>query len=153
MLYPWSQPNHASSRIRTVTRWSTEGSVVGELPPDEIDGIGATLALGADSILRLRWERGISIAEEDARRAMDRVNDLCDGARHPMLVDMATTKAVSRGARTVFGLPCSASRIALLGASQVDKVIANFILGVSSLPCPTKFFTSEPAALVWLKEG
>lgn len=125
---------------------------MGELPPDGVQGIDATLSRGADNILRLRWARGISITEADARLAMDQVNELCSGDSLPMLVDMATTKAVSRGARTVFGLPCSASRIALLGSSQVDKVIANFILGVSALPCPTKFFTSEPAALVWLKE-
>lgn len=120
--------------------------------PGGIEGIEATLVLGADCILRLRWARGISIAEDDARRAMDRVNELCAGARHPMLVDMATTKAVSRGARAVFGLPCAASRIALLGSSQVDKVIANFILGVSTLPCPTRFFTSETDAVDWLRQ-
>ncbi|MBG6179363.1 DUF7793 family protein [Arthrobacter sp. CAN_A1] len=124
-----------------------------EIGQGRIEGIDATLVLGPDDILRLRWARGISIVEEDALRAMARVNELCAETRHPMLVDMATTKAVSRGARTVFGLPCSASRIALLGSSQVDKVIANFILGVSTLPCPTRFFTSEPAALEWLQEG
>lgn len=120
--------------------------------PGGIEGIDATLVLGDDGVLRLHWARGISITEEDARRAMDRVNELCAGARHPMLVDMATTKAVSRGARAVFGLPCAASRIALLGSSQVDKVIANFILGVTTLPCPTRFFTSETDAIDWLRQ-
>lgn len=120
--------------------------------PGGIEGIDATLVLGDDGVLRLHWARGISITEEDARRAMDRVNELCAGARHPMLVDMATTKAVSRGARAVFGLPCAASRIALLGSSQVDKVIANFILGVTTLPCPTRFFTSETEAIDWLRQ-
>jgi hypothetical protein len=33
----------------------------------------------------------------------------------------------------------------------VDRVIANFILGINKLPCPTRFFTSEPDALGWLK--
>lgn len=118
-----------------------------------IGGIDATLSLGEDKILRLRWARGISISEQDARTAMAKVNELCNGVSRPMLVDMATTKAVSRGARAVFGLPCSASRIALLGASDVDKVIANFILGVSKLPCPTRYFTSEPLATSWLREA
>ncbi len=66
---------------------------------------------------------------------------------------MATTAAVSRGARAVFGRPCQASRIALLGASPVDRVIANFILGVSALPCPTRFFTSATEATCWLLEA
>jgi hypothetical protein len=32
-------------------------------------------------------------------------------------------------------------------------VIANFALGVSAVPVPTRFFTSEPAALAWLRDG
>ena len=68
-----------------------------------------------------------------------------------MLVDMATTAEVSRAARAVFGRPCQASRIALLGSSPVDRVIANFFLGISKVPCPTKFFTAEREALAWLR--
>lgn len=110
----------------------------------------ATLEL-ENGIIRLRWERGARISQEAAQEAMDRVNEQCGANRHPMIVDMATTESVSRQARTVFGKPCSASMIALLGASAVDRVIANFVLGVSTLPCPTKFFTSEAEALDWIR--
>lgn len=85
--------------------------------------------------------------------AMTKVNEVCGEARRTMLVDMATTSSVSRGARSVFGRPCAASKIALLGASPVDRVIANFVLGISTLPCPTRFFTAEAEALQWLREG
>ncbi|MFE4837712.1 STAS/SEC14 domain-containing protein [Arthrobacter sp. NPDC056691] len=108
------------------------------------------LELDADGLLRLTWARDASITEGDAEAAMGQVNALCGDNRHPMLVDMATTSDVSRGARAVFGRPCQASRIALLGASPVDRVIANFFLGLNKLPCPTKFFTSESEALSWL---
>jgi hypothetical protein len=94
----------------------------------------------------------VVITEAAAESAMAKVNEICGTDRRPMLVDMATTAEVSRGARSVFGRPCQASRIALLGSSPVDRVIANFILGVSSLPCPTRFFTSEPDAMTWLME-
>lgn len=110
----------------------------------------AGLTLDTDGILRLKWPRGAVITTHDAERAMLRVNELCGEARHPMLVDMATTAEVSRGARAVFGSPCQASRIALLGSSPVDRVLANFILGINTLPCPTRFFTSEQDALAWL---
>lgn len=109
------------------------------------------LELDADGLLRLTWPRDASITEADAEAAMAEVNTLCGESRHPMIVDMATTSDVSRGARAVFGRPCQASRIALLGASPVDRVIANFFLGLNKLPCPTKFFTSEAEALSWLK--
>ena len=110
------------------------------------------LELDAEGMLRLTWARDASITEADAEAAMGQVNALCGDSRHPMLVDMATTSDVSRGARTVFGRPCQASRIALLGSSPVDRVIANFFLGLNKLPCPTKFFTAEAEALVWLKD-
>jgi hypothetical protein len=109
------------------------------------------LILDAGGLLRLTWARGASITEADAESAMEKVNALCGSNRHPMLVDMATTAEVSRGARAVFGRPCQASRIALLGSSPVDRVMANFILGINKTPCPTKFFTSQPDALAWLK--
>jgi hypothetical protein len=110
----------------------------------------ADLTLDGQGIVQLRWQRGVSISESDAVGAMHNVNELCGDRRHPMLVDMATTAQVSRGARAVFGRPCQSSRIALLGASPVDKVLANFILGINKLPCPTRFFTSRNEATAWL---
>jgi hypothetical protein len=108
------------------------------------------LELDTEGVLRLTWARGASITEADAEAAMAQVNALCGDSRHPMLVDMATTADVTRGARAVFGRPCQASRIALLGASPVDRVIANFILGINKLPCPTRFFTDKAEAMSWL---
>ena len=116
---------------------------------DGQDGL-FNLVLDDGGILRLTWARGASITEADAEGAMAKVNALSGTRRHPMLVDMATTADVSRGARAVFGRPCQASRIALLGSSPVDRVLANFFLGIHKVPCPTKFFTSEPDALAWL---
>jgi len=100
------------------------------------EGTEAGLTLEADGMLRLEWPRGAVITEADAERAMLRVNQLCGEDRHPMLVDMATTADVSRGARAVFGRPC--------------QVLANFFLGINAVPCPTKFFTSEQEAIAWL---
>jgi len=111
------------------------------------------LVLDPEGLLRLTWARGASLTEADAEAAMERVNFLCGEGRHPMLVDMATTADVSRAARAVFSRPCQASRIALLGSSPVDRVIANFFLGMSRVPCPTKFFTVEREALAWLGAG
>lgn len=123
-----------------------EGKVTDQ-PAEDAKG---DLSLDGGGVLQLHWPRGASISEADAESAMRRVNELCGETRRPMLVDMATTEKVSRGARAVFGRPCQASRIALLGSSPVDKVMANFVLGVSKLPCPTRFFTSRTEAMAWL---
>ncbi len=81
---------------------------------------------------------------------MHMVNELCVQSERPLLVDMATTSAVSRGARAVFARTCQASRVALLGASPVDKVIANFVLAKNKTPRPKRFFTSRAEAMAWL---
>lgn len=119
-------------------------------PRKTIDGGKATLELRADGIVHLAWIRGVRIEEPDARAAMKAVDELCQEDSHPMLVDMETTEAVSRSARSVFSIPCAASRIALLGKSPVDRLLANFFLGVHTPPCPTRFFTSRDEATVWL---
>jgi hypothetical protein len=104
-------------------------------------------------IVRLRWERGLRITGELARAAMALVDATNAGRERPLLVDMTGTAALTREARMTFGRRCSASRIALLGRSPVDRVIANFALGVSAVPVPTKFFTSEALATAWLTDG
>lgn len=103
-----------------------------------------------DDIIRLKWTEGITITEPAARIAAAYVNQVSADRRRPMVVDMSLTASVTRQARTVFLEPGAASSIALVGRSPVDRVIANFVLGVSNLPCPTRFFTSEAAALEWL---
>jgi hypothetical protein len=105
-----------------------------------------------DDIIRLKWTEGITITDESARIAAVFVNQVSADRRRPMIVDMTRTTAVTRQARTVFLEPGAASCIALLGRSPVDRVIANFVLGVSNLPCPTRFFTSEASALAWLSD-
>lgn len=81
---------------------------------------------------------------------MRMVNELCGGTEHPLLVDMATTSTVSRGARAVFARSCQASQVALLGASPVDKVIANSVLSTNKTSRPKRFFTSREEAVEWL---
>src|SRR5664279_739169 len=112
-----------------------------------------SLTIDDEGFLRLLWPVGAQITGQSAQEAFDEVNRICAGTRRPMLVDMATTKSVARDARAVFGQPSAASRIALIGHSPVDRVIANFTLGVSTVPCPTKFFTDREQAYAFLRDG
>jgi hypothetical protein len=121
--------------------------------PITVEGGKGAVALEADQIIHLVWKPSVRIEAADAHAAMAAVNVAAAGSEYPMLVDMATTASVSRQARAVFSIPCAASRIALLGSSPVDRVLANFFLGVHIPPCPTRFFTSRPEAMTWLLEG
>jgi hypothetical protein len=119
-------------------------------------GIGsgkAELCLDEHGVLQLKWPRNAIIEASDAEAAMQMVNELSGESERPLLVDMATTLQVSRGARTVFGRTCQASRVALLGASPVDKVVANFVLAMNRTTRPKRFFTSRAEAMAWLLES
>jgi len=125
----------------------TEGHRVLRIP---IEGGKGSVELRGDGVVHLIWTPNIKIDVADARAAMAMVNEVCNGVGHPMLVDMAAAETVSREARAVWAIPCAASRIALLGSSPVDRVIANFFLGIHTPPCPTQFFTSKSEAMSWL---
>jgi hypothetical protein len=109
------------------------------------------ISLVDGGVVRLDWAAGARITGELAGTAMARVDELNGTTGRPLLVDMAGTAELSREARMVFSRRCSATRIALLGRSAVDRVLANFALGVRSQPVPTRFFTDEAAALGWLR--
>lgn len=122
------------------------------MEPLTVEGGKGTVELKADGIIHLIWNDSVNIEAVDAHAAMAAVNVAGSGSEYPMLVDMATTESVQRQARAVFSTPCAASRIALLGTSPVDRVLANFFLGVHIPPCPTRFFTSRNDAMVWLTQ-
>lgn len=115
-----------------------------------IEGGKGSVELRADGVIHLLWTPHVKIDVVDARAAMAMVNEVCNGVEYPMLVDMAATETVSREARAVWAIPCAASRIALLGSSPVDRVVANFFLGIHRPPCPTQFFISRSEAMSWL---
>lgn len=123
------------------------------MEPAMVDGGKGTVELGPDGIIHLIWEPRVRIEVQDAQAAMAAVNRIAGDGNYPMLVDMATTENVSIQARSVFSIPCAANRIALLGASPVDRIIANFFLGVHVPPCPTRFFTSRTESMKWLRQA
>ena len=119
------------------------------MEPLKVEGGKGVVGLEPSGFIHLVWHPDVRIEEADAKAAMAAVNEVADGAAYPLLVDMANTQSVTRQARAVFSIPCAASRIALLGASPVDRVLANFFLGVHIPPCPTRFFTSRADAVSW----
>ncbi|WP_258802329.1 STAS/SEC14 domain-containing protein [Pseudarthrobacter sp. NS4] len=123
------------------------------MEPIAVSGGKATIELGADGVIHLAWKPGIVLEAADAHAAMAAVNEVAGVQEYPMLIHVESTEAVTRQARAVFSIRCAASRTALLGSSPVDRVLANFFLGVHLPPCPTRFFTSRDEAMDWLLPG
>jgi hypothetical protein len=113
---------------------------------------GFTLSATSSGIVRLRWQPGAKITGPNAAEAMAAVDIMNGGQDRPLLVHMAGLAAPTRDARQHFGRRCTASRIALLGKSLVDRVGASFVPvpGLRGFPVPTRFFTSEAKAMSWL---
>jgi hypothetical protein len=103
-------------------------------------------------IVVVRWTAGVEITGQLAAEAMDSVDEINGDRKRPLLVDMTGTATVSREARSVFSRECQVSRMALVGRSAVDRVLANFAVKVYSIAIPSRFFTSVPQALAWLRE-
>lgn len=113
------------------------------------------LRMEPTGIVRLRWIPGLRITGSLAAAAMAAVDQLNDGCSRPLLVEMHGTETPTREARRRFSERCSATRIALLGASAVDRVRASLAPepGRVGYPVPTRFFTSETTAVEWLLEA
>jgi hypothetical protein len=102
------------------------------------------------SVARNDWLRGSVCDLENARRVTGEVAAFGRGAV-PVLVDMRYLAKADRAAREHFtGPDAQATAVALLVASAVSKVVANFIIGLQRMPVPTRMFTDEDAALAWL---
>ena len=87
--------------------------------PETVDGGKGSVVLRDDGLIHLQWSPGIKIEVEDARAAMAKVNEVCRGAPHPMLVDMAAVASVSREARSIWSIPCDAASSSMASTRRV----------------------------------
>ncbi len=116
----------------------------------DIKGKG-TLELSG-GVLHLRWKAGAYIGIDVARAALEGISTLGHGARLPMLVEIQGVTH-SAAARKLFPSPSNISRMALLGSSPVDRVIAMFRLPLVSAGFPIRYFTSSDKAMAWLESS
>jgi hypothetical protein len=111
----------------------------------------AAVCLGGDGIVHLRYCAGSALEETHAQGIMSAVNAACGDRRRPLLLEMSGLAWISRGARAVFAVRSRVSKIALLGASQVERVFATSFIRLHTMPCPTAFFSCRATALQWLR--
>jgi hypothetical protein len=99
-------------------------------------------------LIRLTWRRSAQrITGPLAQQALRLVEQLDNGHSRSLLVDVTGT-TLTHEARMTFAAHDSTPRIALLGSSAVDRVIAAFALRRSTVLA--RYFTSESAAVTWL---
>ena len=114
----------------------------------------AEVWVGEDGIARVIWVPGAEVTLEDAHEIMAAYNKLRNGKRLPLLIDTRTMRTFAREARHYFAgaeAAAVASAAAIVVETPVSKVLGNFYLGLSNPHLPSRLFSSEDAALVWLK--
>lgn len=99
----------------------------------------------------LRLPAGEVVTGSIAVRAAERIEGIAGAHKLPLLLILSGVESITRGARDIFSAARSLSAVAVLGISPVDRVIANFLLGGEVQPCPTRYFSREADALLWLK--
>ena len=92
------------------------------------------------------------IEGREARVAGEAVRSLAAGRRMPVLRVITGVVGVSIEARQVYTGSIAATAFALVGESPVDRVIAHYLLRSKSETIPAQFFTSESAAVEWLRQ-
>ncbi|WP_411374156.1 STAS/SEC14 domain-containing protein [Arthrobacter sp. MPF02] len=103
-------------------------------------------------IYRLCWNKGVTVESEDTDRLVAALDALGDGKALPLLIQVGGV-TFTHASRKVSPPASHVSRIALLGSSPVDQVVALFLFRFYKLPCPIKYFTSLRPAMAWLRRG
>jgi hypothetical protein len=120
-----------------------------------VDGL-ANRAIGVrmidGGIIEVLLPANQEIEGPEARIAGDTVRSLAAGRRMPVLLVITGVVGVSMEARQVYSGSIAATAFALVGESPVDRVIAHYLLRSRSETIPAQFFTSESAAVEWLRQ-
>lgn len=119
-------------------------------PEQQLKDAGVQLWLD-DGVLHCIWPAHHDITAPLARAAVARAAELAGDRRYPLLVSLIGIHRISRATYAEWAAQTAASRVALLGRTPVDRVIADFAIGLTDLPLPTKYFEDEAAALQWLR--
>lgn len=104
----------------------------------------------SNGILYVQWSGVSVITAKDARAVKAQTLQLTTERTHPMLVYMSGVNWANHGVRDVFAGVWPVTRMAMLGASPVDRITADFYVARNSPACPTRFFLSYEDALNWL---
>ena len=107
----------------------------------------AKLDLDAEGTFHLTWKPGSTVSAADAGAVVAAVQAVSGTSRQPMIVEVVDV-CMSPGAReTLLGMRF-VSAVALVGATVVDRVMAEALLRKQE--CPHGYFTSVDDAREWL---
>jgi hypothetical protein len=111
------------------------------------------VVLREDGIVETRPLPGFKGAEglEQAKATIAAVEEISGGTRRPVL-SFITDARITREARKYYSSVAVAAASAIMVRSPLQRVIANFLMGLNRLRVPTRVFTDEAEAVEWLRQ-
>jgi hypothetical protein len=117
------------------------------------DALGFEFSLGEDGILRLRLARGTVIDLDFTKRVEARAKELFGDKPRPVLVFGDDAKSIDRKARRYLAGLAGPTAQAFVVRSPIGRMLTAALLGSSKeTSFPIRTFTTEEAAVEWLKE-
>lgn len=110
--------------------------------------------LGSDGICYTVVRPNTIVDLQDAKENSCSIKEISGDTIYPLLVNLMEINSISKEARDHFSMQNrtpGVSAIAMLIRSPVSRVIGNFFLGMNRSAVPTKLFTVESEAVLWLK--
>ncbi|MBT2566322.1 hypothetical protein J7I84_07415 [Arthrobacter sp. ISL-85] len=108
------------------------------------------VSVGLDGIFRVRWFPAAWISEQNAVDVLAAVTGLGGDSNILMMVNLSGAAGFESAARAVFAKERSSRKVAMIGASPVDEVIAHYVSTLDPRLRRTWFFSSEEEAEAWL---
>jgi hypothetical protein len=114
----------------------------------------ARLMIRDDGITLVTTNQSTREELADAKENVTAISAMNHGKPAPVLVDMRYTQGIDRETRNYYssqdGL-LATKALALLVQSPITQLMANIFISLDQPPVPTRLFTSEDAAVAWLK--
>ena len=107
-----------------------------------------------EGIIRGVAKAGADYGLEDAKDGIRAHRALSGGKQRALIVDISALRSMSREARTYAGAPEHADlffAVALIVKSPLGRAVGNFFIGLNKPLMPTRLFTDEAEAEVWVR--
>ncbi|MFF2030770.1 hypothetical protein [Arthrobacter sp. NPDC058192] len=143
-------PDEAAGGIPGLDPGAIQGDVHGVAATDAGAAIGVRMIDGG--IIEVLLPPNQEIQGPEARIAGEAVRSLAAGRRVPVILVITGVVGVSVEARRAYTGSIAATAFALVGETPVDRVIAHYLLRSRGESIPAQFFTSESAAIEWLRQ-
>jgi hypothetical protein len=138
-------PDEAAGGVQGADPGAIQGAAI-----DAARAIGVRMLDGG--IIEVLLPANQEIQGPEARIAGEAVRSLAAGRRVPVILVITGVVGVSVEARQAYTGSIAATAFALVGETPVDRVIAHYLLRSRGESIPAQFFTSESAAIKWLRQ-